>query len=100
MQILVARCYWDFQSFKTCVKLRSAEIFVTLFYSRPTDVMFTLYCLLLHASSDYMTPGVCKTRTGYLRMADTDGKMRMEKNADNKKSKKEKTRNADGKKNK
>ena len=28
-----------------------------------------------------------------------DGKMRMEKNADNKKSKKEKTRNADGKKN-
>ena len=23
--------------------------------------------------------GVCKTRTGYLRMADTDGKMRMEK---------------------
>ena len=44
--------------------------------------------------------GVCKTRTGYLRMADTDGKMRMEKNADNKKSKKEKTRNADGKKNK
>ena len=53
--------------------------------------------------------GVCKTRTGYLRMADADGgcgwenadgKMRMEKNADNKKSKKEKTRNADGKKNK
>ena len=43
---------------------------------------------------------VCKTRTGYLRMADADGKMRMEKNADNKKSKKEKTRNADGKKNK
>ena len=51
--------------------------------------------------------GVCKTRTGYLRMADADGgcgwenadgKMRMEKNADNKKSKKEKTRNADGKK--
>ena len=52
--------------------------------------------------------GVCKTRTGYLRMADADGgcgwenadgKMRMEKNADNKKSRKEKTRNADGKKN-
>ena len=52
--------------------------------------------------------GVCKTRTGYLRMADAnggcgwenaDGKMRMEQNADNKKSKKEKTRNADGKKN-
>ena len=42
--------------------------------------------------------GVCKTRTGYLRMAYADGKMRMEKNADNKKSKKEKTRNADGKK--
>ena len=42
--------------------------------------------------------GVCKTRTGYLRMADADGKMRMEKSADNKKSKKEKTRNADGKK--
>ena len=39
--------------------------------------------------------GVCKTRTGYLRMADADGKMRMEKcgwkkNSDNKKSKKEK----------
>ena len=48
MPILVARCYWDFQTFKTCVKLRSAEIFVTLFYSRPTDVIFTLYCLLLH----------------------------------------------------
>ena len=45
-------------------------------------------------------PGVCKTRTGYLRMADADGKMRMEKNADNKKSKKEKTRNSDGKKKK
>ena len=34
--------------------------------------------------------GVCKTRTGYLRMADADGKMRIEKcgwkkNADNKK---------------
>ena len=33
-------------------------------------------------------------------MAYADGKMRMEKNADNKKSKKEKTRNADGKKKK
>ena len=43
--------------------------------------------------------GVCKTRTGYLRMADADGKMRIE-NADNKKSKKKKTRNVDGKKNK
>ena len=48
--------------------------------------------------------GVCKTRTGYLRMADADGKMRIEKcgwkkNADNKKSKKKKTRNVDGKKN-
>ena len=31
-------------------------------------------------------------------MAYADGKMRMEKNADNKKSKKEKTRNVDGKK--
>ena len=31
-------------------------------------------------------------------MADADGKMRMEKNADNKKSKKEKTRNANDKK--
>ena len=45
--------------------------------------------------------GVCKTRTGYLRMADADGKMRIEKcgwkkNADNKKSKKKKkTRNAE-----
>ena len=41
--------------------------------------------------------GVCKTRTGYLRMADADGenadrKMRMEKNADNKKIKKRKKR--------
>ena len=39
--------------------------------------------------------GVCKTRTGYLRMADADGKMRIEKcgwkkNEDNKKSKKKK----------
>ena len=34
--------------------------------------------------------GVCKTRTGYLRMADADGKMRMEKNVDNKKTKKKK----------
>ena len=43
--------------------------------------------------------GVCKTRTGYLRMADTDGKMRMEKkNADSRKSKKKKKRNVDGKK--
>ena len=48
--------------------------------------------------------GVCKTRTGYLRMADADGKMRIEKcgsgkkNADNKKSKRKKTRNPDGKK--
>ena len=57
----------------------------------------------------YFFSGVCKTRTGYLRMADADGgcgwenadgKMRMEKNAGNKKSKKEKTRSADGKKNK
>ena len=41
--------------------------------------------------------GVCKTRTGYLRMADADGKMWIEKcgwkkNADNKKSKKKKKR--------
>ena len=45
--------------------------------------------------------GVCKTRTGYLRMADADGKMRIEKcgwkkNADNKKvrGKKRETRMA------
>ena len=48
----------------------------------------------------HLTMGVCKTQTGYLRMADADGKMRMKNNADNKNSKKEKTRNADGKKNK
>ena len=48
--------------------------------------------------------GVCKTRTGYLRMANADGKMRIEKcgsgkkNADNRKRKRKKTRNADGKK--
>ena len=48
--------------------------------------------------------GVCKTRTGYLRMADADGKMRIEKcgwkkkNADSRKSKKKKKRNVDGKK--
>ena len=47
--------------------------------------------------------GVYKTRTGYLRMADADGKIRIEKcgwkkNADNEKSKKKKKRNADGKK--
>ena len=48
--------------------------------------------------------GVCKTRTGYLRLADADGKMRIEKcdgkNVDKKNSKKKKTRNVDGKKNK
>ena len=47
--------------------------------------------------------GVFKTRTGYLLMADAYGKMRIakcgwKKNADNKKSKRKKTRNADGKK--
>ena len=52
---------------------------------------------------DTTNRGVCKTRTGYLRMADADGKMRIEKcgwkkNADNKENKKKKTRNADGKK--
>ena len=38
--------------------------------------------------------GVCKTRTGYLRMADAGGKMRMEKkiNADSRKSKEKKKR--------
>ena len=49
--------------------------------------------------------GVCKTWTGHLRMADADGKMRIEKNADgknaeNKQSKRKQTRNTDGKKNK
>ena len=50
--------------------------------------------------------GVCKTRTGYLRMADADGKMRMEKcgwkkiRITKKVRRKKKTRNADGKKNK
>ena len=39
-----------------------------------------------------LTWGVCKTRTGYLRMADADGKTRMEKISDNKKSKKKKKR--------
>ena len=44
--------------------------------------------------------GVCKTRTGYLRMADAGGKIRMEKkNAHSRKSKEKKKRNADGKKN-
>ena len=43
----------------------------------------------------YILVGVCKTRTRYLRMADADGKMRIEKcgwkkNADSKKSKKKK----------
>ena len=37
--------------------------------------------------------GVCKTRTGYLRMADADGKMRI-----TKKVRRKKTRNVDGKK--
>ena len=41
--------------------------------------------------------GVCKTRTGYLRMADADRIKADGKNADNKKSKRKKTRNADGK---
>ena len=40
--------------------------------------------------------GVCKTRTGYLRTADADGKMRIEKLVNNnKKLKKKKTRNLD-----
>ena len=42
--------------------------------------------------------GVCKTRTGYLRMAEADGKMRMKKCGKTpKKSKKNKKRNTDGK---
>ena len=32
--------------------------------------------------------GVCKTRTGYLQMADVDGKMRIEKIVNNNKNKK------------
>ena len=50
--------------------------------------------------------GVCKTRTGYLRVADADGKMRIEKCGWKKKmliTKKvrgKKTRNADGRKKK
>ena len=44
--------------------------------------------------------GVCKTRTGYLRMADADGKMRMEeKMRITKKVRRRKKRNVDGKKN-
>ena len=53
------------------------------------------------------TLGVCKTRAGYLRMADADGKMRIEKCGWKKKtritkkvSRKKKTRNADNKINK
>ena len=50
--------------------------------------------------------GVCKTRTGYLRMADADGKMRIEKCGWKKKTRitkklrRKKTRNADNKKKK
>ena len=48
--------------------------------------------------------GVCKTRTGYLRMADADGKIRIEKcgwkNADNKKSKRKNEKSGWQKKNK
>ena len=50
--------------------------------------------------------GVCKTRTGYLRMADADGKMRIEKcgwkrkTRITKKLRRKKTRNADNKKKK
>ena len=44
--------------------------------------------------------GVCKTRTGYLRMADAGGKMRMEKKMRiAEKVRRKKKRNADGKKN-
>ena len=46
---------------------------------------------------------VCKALTGYPRLADADGKMRIKKcfwkkKVDNKQSKRKKTRNADGKK--
>ena len=44
--------------------------------------------------------GVCKTRTGYLRMADAGGKMRMEKKMRiAEKVTRKKKRNVDGKKN-
>ena len=33
----------------------------------------------LHSFFNKNVVGVCKTRTGYLRMADADGKMRIEK---------------------
>ena len=40
------------------------------------EVYFILFFVDLKIS---LESGVCKTRTGYLRMADADGKMRMEK---------------------
>ena len=46
----------------------------------------------LNYAQDFGT-GVCKTRTGYLRMADADGKMRIAK-----KVRRKKARNVDGKK--
>ena len=49
----------------------------------------------------YPKSGVCKTWTGYLRMADADGKMRMVKKMRiTKKVRRKKTRNADDKTNK
>ena len=56
--------------------------------------------------NDLTERGVCKTRTGYLRMADADGKMRIEKCGWKKKTRitkklrRKKTRNADNKKKK
>ena len=48
-----------------------------------------------HCSLLTVKRGVCETWTGYLRIADADGKMRMEKCQ--KKYEKNETRNADGK---
>ena len=81
------------------------RIFLFLSYSFGIETMYVHP--LQFPRKLYPIPGVCKTRTGYLRMADADGKMRIEKcgwkkkNAESKKSKKKKkTRNADNNKKK
>ena len=80
------------------------RIFLFLSYSFGIETMYVHP--LQFPRKLYPIPGVCKTRTGYLRMADADGKMRIEKCGWKKKTRitkklrRKKTRNADNKKKK
>ena len=80
------------------IRIRHPQVSGPRFTDTLSVSLFELVVLWSDSFTVWFQRGVCKTRTGYLRMADADGKMRMEKNADNKKSKKETTRNSDGKK--